>query len=135
MHEAAAELVRMKVDIILASSSAEVEPARRATHTIPIVFVTHADPVGLGHVSSLARPGGNATGLAAVDPDIVPKRLRPPAMTFSLEVNMVGKRCPQRGQARRAASRAGFQVPADHQSQDGQGAGAGDSAVATGAGG
>lgn len=75
MHEAAAELVRMKVDIILASSSAEVEPARRATHTIPIVFVTHADPVGLGHVSSLARPGGNATGLAAVDPDIVPKRL------------------------------------------------------------
>ena len=75
MHEAAAELVRMKVDIILAPSSAQVEPARRATHTIPIVFVAHADPVGLGHVSSLARPGGNVTGLAAMDPEITPKRM------------------------------------------------------------
>jgi putative tryptophan/tyrosine transport system substrate-binding protein len=75
MHEAAAELAHMKVDIILASSSAEVESARRATHTIPIVFLTHADPVGLGHVSSLARPGGNATGLAAMDPEITPKRM------------------------------------------------------------
>jgi putative ABC transport system substrate-binding protein len=75
MHEAAAELVRMKVDIIFASSSAEVETARRATHAIPIVFATHADPVGLGHVSSLARPGGNVTGLAAMDPEITPKRM------------------------------------------------------------
>jgi putative ABC transport system substrate-binding protein len=75
MHEAAAELVRMKVDLIFASSSAEVEPARRATSTIPIVFATHADPVGVGHVSSLARPGGNVTGLAAMDPDITPKRM------------------------------------------------------------
>jgi len=75
MHEAAAELVRMKVDVIFASSSAEVEPARRATSTIPIVFATHADPVGVGHVSSLARPGGNVTGLAAMDPDITPKRM------------------------------------------------------------
>ena len=75
MHEAAAELARRKVDIILASSSAEVERARRATHTIPIVFVAHADPVGLGHVSSLARPGANMTGLAAMDPEITPKRM------------------------------------------------------------
>ena len=75
MHEAAAELVRMKVDVIFASSSAEVEPARRATSTIPIVFATHADPVGVGHVSSLARPGGNVTGLAAMDPEITPKRM------------------------------------------------------------
>ncbi len=75
MHEAAADLIRMKVDIIFASSSAEVEPARRATSTIPIVFATHADPVGVGHVSSLARPGGNVTGLAAMDPDITPKRM------------------------------------------------------------
>jgi hypothetical protein len=58
MHEAAAELVRMKVDVIFATSSTESEPARRATNTIPIVFATHADPVGVGHVSSLARPGG-----------------------------------------------------------------------------
>jgi putative tryptophan/tyrosine transport system substrate-binding protein len=75
MHEAAAELARRKVDIILAVSSAEVESARRATHTIPIVFVAHADPVGLGHVSSLARPGGNVTGLAGLDPEITPKRM------------------------------------------------------------
>ena len=75
MHEAAAELARRKVDIILAPSSAETESARRATHTIPIVFVAHADPVGLGHVSSLARPGGNVTGLAGMDPEITPKRM------------------------------------------------------------
>jgi putative ABC transport system substrate-binding protein len=75
MHEAAAELARRKVDIILAASSTEVEPARRATHTIPIVFVAHADPVGLRHVSSLARPGGNVTGLAVMDPEITPKRM------------------------------------------------------------
>src|SRR2546426_11492828 len=75
MQEAAAELVRMKVDVIFATSSTETEPARRATRTIPIVFATHADPVGVGHVSSLARPGGNVTGLAAMDPDITPKRM------------------------------------------------------------
>jgi putative ABC transport system substrate-binding protein len=75
MQEAAAELARMKVDLIFASSSTEVEPARRATSTIPIVFATHADPEGLGHVSSLARPGGNMTGLAVMQPDITAKRL------------------------------------------------------------
>src|SRR5262249_60086431 len=66
MNEAAAELARMKVDVIFAPSSAEVEAARRATNTIPIVFAVHADPVGVGHVSSLARPGGDMTGLAVL---------------------------------------------------------------------
>jgi putative ABC transport system substrate-binding protein len=75
MHEAAAELARMKVDVIFATSSSETEPARRATSTIPIVFATHADPVRVGHVSSLARPGGNATGLADIQTEITPKRL------------------------------------------------------------
>jgi putative ABC transport system substrate-binding protein len=75
MHEAAAELVRMKVDIIFAGSSTQSEPARRATSTIPIVFATHADPVGLGHVSKLARPGGNMTGLAAMVPEITTKQM------------------------------------------------------------
>ena len=75
MHEAATELARMKVDVIFASSSTEVEPARRATSTIPIVFATHADPVGIGHVASLARPGGNITGLAVMQSDITAKRL------------------------------------------------------------
>ncbi len=76
MHEAAAELVRMKVDIIFATSLTESEPARRATSTIPIVFATHSDPVGVGHVSSLARPGGNMTGLADIQPMITAKRLQ-----------------------------------------------------------
>jgi ABC transporter substrate binding protein len=75
MREAAAELARMKVDVIFASSSTEVEPARRATNTIPIVFAVHADPVGVGHVSSLARPGGNMTGLAMLQTGLTEKRL------------------------------------------------------------
>ena len=75
LPELAAELVRMKVDIIFASSSTMVEPARQATKTIPIVFATHADPVGIGHVASLARPGGNITGLTMLLTDIVPKDL------------------------------------------------------------
>jgi putative ABC transport system substrate-binding protein len=75
MYEAAADLARLKVDIIFATSSTESEPARRATSTIPIVFATHADPVGVGHVSSLARPGGNMTGLADTQPVITAKRL------------------------------------------------------------
>src|ERR1700730_18237884 len=58
LPELAAELVRMNVDVIVAPSSTFVEAARQATTTIPIVFAVHADPVGLGHVASLARPGG-----------------------------------------------------------------------------
>jgi putative ABC transport system substrate-binding protein len=52
-----------------------VEPARHMTKTIPIVFGGHADPVGLGHVASLARPGGNITGLTVVLTDVVAKQL------------------------------------------------------------
>ena len=62
----AAELVRMNVDIIFAPASTQVEPARQATRTIPIVFAQHADPVGTGHVASLAHPGGNITGVSMV---------------------------------------------------------------------
>jgi putative ABC transport system substrate-binding protein len=75
LPEMAAELVRMKVDIIFAGSSTYVEPARQATKTIPIVFATHADPVGIGHVASLARPGGNITGLSMLLTDLVAKEL------------------------------------------------------------
>jgi putative ABC transport system substrate-binding protein len=67
------DLARMKVDVIFATSSTEVEPARRATKTIPIVFATHADPVGIGHVASLARPGGNVTGLTMLLTDLAAK--------------------------------------------------------------
>jgi len=75
LHELAAELAHSNVDIIFATSSTEVEPARQATKTIPIVFATHADPVGLGHVASLPRPGGNITGLADLQSDLAGKRL------------------------------------------------------------
>jgi putative tryptophan/tyrosine transport system substrate-binding protein len=75
LPELAADLVRLKVDVIFANSSTEVEAARQATKTIPIVFATHADPVGLGHVASLARPGGNITGLSAVGSEIAIKGL------------------------------------------------------------
>jgi putative ABC transport system substrate-binding protein len=56
LPELATELVRMNVDLIFAPSSTEVEGARQVTNAIPIVFATHADPVGLGHVASLSRP-------------------------------------------------------------------------------
>src|SRR5262249_12251261 len=52
-----------------------VEAARQATKTIPIVFAFHADPVGIGHVASLARPGGNITGLTMLLTDLVAKEL------------------------------------------------------------
>jgi putative tryptophan/tyrosine transport system substrate-binding protein len=75
LPELATELVRMNVDLIFAMSSTEVEAARQATKTTPIVFATHADPIGVGHVASLARPGGNITGLSVILTDLVAKQL------------------------------------------------------------
>ena len=75
LPELAAELVRMNVDVIFAVSSTYVEVARQATQTIPIVFAIHADPVGLGHVASLARPGGNITGLSMLLTELGAKEL------------------------------------------------------------
>src|SRR5262245_51776477 len=71
----AAELVRMNVEVIFAPASTDTEVARQATKTIPIVFANHADPVGVGHVASLARPGGNITGLSILLTDLVAKQL------------------------------------------------------------
>ena len=71
-----AELVQLNVDAIVAGSNQTVAFAKRATTTIPIVMTLTADPVGAGFVASLARPGGNITGLAVdVTPDIAGKRL------------------------------------------------------------
>ena len=75
LSEMAAELVRMPVDLIFATSSTEVGAVRHLTTTIPVVFATHANPVGLGHVASLPRPGGNLTGLADVGSDLGAKQL------------------------------------------------------------
>jgi putative ABC transport system substrate-binding protein len=71
----AAELVALAPDVIFAPGSAVVEPLRRATRTVPIVFVLVADPVGAGFVSSLARPGGNVTGFSPYDYSIAAKWL------------------------------------------------------------
>src|ERR1700756_5764042 len=71
----AVQLVRMNVDVIFAPASTQVEPARKATKTIPIVFAPHADPVGLGDVASLSRPGGNITGMSMLLTEISVKEL------------------------------------------------------------
>ena len=70
----AAELVQMKVDVIVASANA-IRAAQQATTTIPIVMVTTADPVGSGFIASLARPGRNITGLSAIATDLSSKYL------------------------------------------------------------
>ena len=70
----AAELVRLKVDAII-TAGAGSSPAKKATATIPIVIGSHADPVGSGLVPSLARPGGNITGVSLMAPDLDGKRL------------------------------------------------------------
>jgi putative ABC transport system substrate-binding protein len=66
LPDLAAELVRLKVDLIVAVETPAALAAKKATRTIPIITVTAADPVGSGLVASLARPGGNVTGLSLV---------------------------------------------------------------------
>ena len=76
MPGAAAELVRRKVDIILASGTPSVLPARDAAGQIPVVFVATLDPVATGLVASLAKPGGNITGTTSISGDLIAKRLQ-----------------------------------------------------------
>ncbi len=71
----AAELVRLKVDIIITGGPPPTRAAKEATVTIPIVMGFDNDPVGNGFVASLARPGGNITGLATLAPELSGKRL------------------------------------------------------------
>jgi putative ABC transport system substrate-binding protein len=66
ISELAAELVRLKLDLIVSTSGQPTAAVKAVTHTIPIVFISAGDPVGTGLVASLARPGGNVTGLAAL---------------------------------------------------------------------
>jgi putative ABC transport system substrate-binding protein len=73
--EIAAEFVRLKVDVIVTTATPIVMAVKQATAVIPIVFAVIADPVGSGLVASLARPGGNVTGLSIQAPDIAGKRL------------------------------------------------------------
>src|SRR5215831_1061641 len=75
LQELVAELVRLKVDVIVTDTSRASDAAKNATKTIPIVFTAVIDPVGDGQVSSLAQPGGNLTGLSILAPELNGKRL------------------------------------------------------------
>src|ERR1700692_2045307 len=74
--DAAAELVRRRVDIIVASGTPSVLPARDAAGQIPVVFVATFDPVATGLVASLARPGGNITGMTSLSGEVIAKRMQ-----------------------------------------------------------
>ena len=71
----AAELVSLKVDIIVTAGPSVTRAAKEATNTIPVVMAFDSDPVGNGFVASLARPGGNITGLSSLAPELSGKRL------------------------------------------------------------
>ena len=71
----AAELVRLNLDVIVTASTPAVQAAQQATKTVPIVMTLVSDPVEDGVVTSLARPGGNVTGLSLMHPELSAKRL------------------------------------------------------------
>ena len=75
LADLAAELVRLNVDVIMAQGGQSIRAAQNATKTIPIVMIAVSDPVSLGFVASLARPGGNITGLSTQAPELGGKRL------------------------------------------------------------
>ena len=68
-------MVRLKFDVIVTSGATATRAAKEATNTIPIVMSNDPDPVGDGFIASLARPGGNITGLSALAPELSGKRL------------------------------------------------------------
>jgi len=117
LRERAAELVRMNVDVIFATSSTEVGAAKEVTKAIPIVFATHADPVGTGHVTSLPRPGGNITGLSVMQSDLTAKALAilketvPQATRFGVFWNStVASGRPTLQSAEAAGTKLGIQI-------------------------
>jgi putative ABC transport system substrate-binding protein len=117
LAEIAAEFVRLKVDVIVTHSAAPVLAAKQATSVIPIVFAATSDPVGAGLVISLARPGGNATGLSVQQSDIAGKRLEllrqavPALRRLAIMVNVSNPgSVPEMSQARAAAVALGIEV-------------------------
>jgi ABC-type uncharacterized transport system substrate-binding protein len=75
LPELAAQLVRLKVDVIVTPGTPQSLTAKQATSTIPIVFAVVADPVGAGLMANFARPGGNITGLSSISRELSGKRL------------------------------------------------------------
>jgi putative tryptophan/tyrosine transport system substrate-binding protein len=120
----AAELVRRQVDVIAANGPAAL-PAKAATTTIPIVFAAGFDPVDLGLVSSLHRPGGNVTGTSMLNVEVVPKRLQllnelvPAATVMALLVNPSNPNTANQSRDLQAAARTlGLQLHILHASSD-----------------
>ena len=91
-RDLAAELVRLKVDIIVADGSGPAAAAKNATDTIPIVMTSSTDPVGIGLVASLARPRGNVTGLSSVSGELGGKLLE---ILKEIIPQLVARRCPR----------------------------------------
>ena len=94
LPELAANLVRLKVDLIVVTTAQAALAAKSATTTIPIVMTNAADPVGAGLVASLARPGGNVTGLSSLAPELNTKRLEilKDAVPKLVELDFYGRR-------------------------------------------
>jgi putative ABC transport system substrate-binding protein len=115
--EIAAEFVRRKVDVIVTSGTAGGVAAKQATSVIPIVFAAAGDPVGTGLVASLARPGGNVTGLSIQQTDLVGKRLEllreviPGLRRLAILVNVGNPLAVvERGEVQAAARTLGLEV-------------------------
>jgi len=112
----AAELVRLQVDIILAEGDDAVRAAQHADGTIPIVFLTGTDPVGEGFVASLARPGGNTTGVYFNAPELMGKRLEllkaavPGVIRVAYLWRAAPNSAPQLHETERAARALGVQL-------------------------
>jgi putative ABC transport system substrate-binding protein len=108
--ELAAELVRLKVDVILTGVTAASRTLQRTTTTIPIVVAYSSDPVGNGFVASLARPGGNITGLSGSSDDTSPKQLELVATVVpnASRIGLLGNpSSPVYGDVRKGALNAG----------------------------
>jgi putative ABC transport system substrate-binding protein len=117
--EISSEFVGLKVDVIVTSGTPQVIAAKQATSVIPIVFASSGDPVGGGLVASLARPGGNVTGLSTLVPDLAGKRLEilrevVPGLGRLAILGNVGNPVSmlELGEVRRAASTLGLEVVA-----------------------
>jgi ABC-type uncharacterized transport system substrate-binding protein len=127
LPELAAQLVRQRVAVLVsAGGAAAALAAKAATGTIPIVFATAADPIGLGLVATLSRPGGNVTGVTSLNEEIVPKRLQllhellPSATRMALLVNPAVPALaePAALLSRAAADSAGLQLDVLHASSE-----------------
>jgi putative ABC transport system substrate-binding protein len=115
--EIAAEFVRLKVDVIVTYGNTVADAAKRTAATIPIVFAAAGDPVGTGLVASLARPGGNVTGLSIQQTDLAGKRLEilrellPGLRTLAILANASSPNAVlEMGEAETAARRLGLNV-------------------------